>query len=87
MYKLPSIVRIVKCAGSSTPANKLIVKSMRPRWAGRSENAYRILVGKYLGERPLGRPRRRWVDNTKTNLREIVCVGERWMQQAQYRVQ
>jgi hypothetical protein len=36
---------------------------------GRS--AYRILVGKPEGKRPLGRPRRRWVDNIKMNLREI----------------
>jgi hypothetical protein len=34
------------------------------------ENAYRILVGNAEGKRPLGRPRRRWVDNIKMNLRE-----------------
>jgi hypothetical protein len=34
-------------------------------------NAYRILVGKPEGKRPLGRPRRRWVDNIKIDLREI----------------
>jgi hypothetical protein len=34
-------------------------------------NAYRILVGKPEGKRPLGRPRRRWVDNIKMDLREI----------------
>jgi hypothetical protein len=34
-------------------------------------NAYRILVGKPEGRRPLGRPRRRWVDNIKMDLREI----------------
>jgi hypothetical protein len=34
-------------------------------------NAYRILVGKPRGKRPLGRPRRRWVDNIKMDLREI----------------
>jgi hypothetical protein len=34
-------------------------------------NAYRILVGKPEGKRPLGRPRRMWVDNIKINLREI----------------
>jgi hypothetical protein len=36
-----------------------------------NRNAYRILVGKPEGKRPLGRPRRRWVDNIKTGLREI----------------
>jgi hypothetical protein len=34
-------------------------------------NAYRILVGKPEGKRPLGRPRRRWVDNIKMDLRDI----------------
>jgi hypothetical protein len=34
-------------------------------------NAYRILVGNTEGKRPLGRPRRRWVDSIKMDLREI----------------
>jgi hypothetical protein len=38
---------------------------------GERRNAYRILVGKPEGRRPLGRPRRRWVDNIKIYLREI----------------
>jgi hypothetical protein len=38
---------------------------------GEKRNAYRILVGKREGKRPLGRPRRRWVDSTKMDLREI----------------
>jgi hypothetical protein len=38
---------------------------------GENRNAYRILVGKPEGKRPLGRPRRRWVDNFKMDLREI----------------
>jgi hypothetical protein len=42
---------------------------------GEKRNAYRILVGKPEGKRPLGRPRRRWVDNIKMNLREIGWVG------------
>jgi hypothetical protein len=37
---------------------------------GAKRNAYRILVGKPEGKRPLGRPRRRWVDNIKIDLRE-----------------
>jgi hypothetical protein len=42
---------------------------------GEKRNAYRILVGKPEGKRPLGRPRRRWVDNIKMNLREIEWDG------------
>jgi hypothetical protein len=40
-----------------------------------STNAYRILVGKPEGKRSLGRPRRRWVDNIKIDLREIGWDG------------
>jgi hypothetical protein len=42
---------------------------------GRKRNAYRILVGKPEGKRPLGRQKRRWVDNVKMDLREIGCNG------------
>jgi hypothetical protein len=38
---------------------------------GETRNAYRIVVGKPEGKRQLGRPRRRWVDNIKMDLREI----------------
>jgi hypothetical protein len=38
---------------------------------GERRNAFRILVGKSQGRRPLGRPRRKWVDNIKMDLREI----------------
>jgi hypothetical protein len=34
--------------------------------------AYRLLVGKPYGKRPLGRPRRRWVDNIRIDLEEVV---------------
>jgi hypothetical protein len=42
---------------------------------GEKRNAYRILVGKPEGKRPLGRPIRRWMDNIKMDLREIVWDG------------
>jgi hypothetical protein len=48
-----------------------IMKTRRMRWAGHvarmgeSRNLYRLLVGKSDGNRPLGRPRSRWVDNIK----------------------
>jgi hypothetical protein len=46
---------------------------------GEKKNAYRILVGKQEGKRPLGRPRRRWVDNIQMELREIGWGGMDWI--------
>jgi hypothetical protein len=46
---------------------------------GKKRNAYRILVGKPEGNRPLGRPRRRWVDSFKMDLREIGWDGVVWV--------
>jgi hypothetical protein len=50
---------------------------------GKKRNAYRILVGKPEGRRPLGRPRRRWVNNIKMYLREIGWDGIDWIDLAQ----
>jgi hypothetical protein len=61
----------------SSPSIIGIIKSRRMRWAGHvarmgeKRNAYRILVGKPEGKRPLGIPERRWVDNIKMDLRKI----------------
>jgi hypothetical protein len=52
---------------------------------GETRNAYRILVGKPEGKRPLGRPRRRWVDNIKIDLGEIEWDGMNWIDLAQDR--
>jgi hypothetical protein len=49
------------------------------------KNAYRILVGDPEGKRSLGRPRRRWVDNIKMDLREIGWDGMNWIDLAQDR--
>jgi hypothetical protein len=46
---------------------------------GENRNVYGILVGKPEGKRPLGRPRRRWVDNIKVDLREIGWSGVDWI--------
>jgi hypothetical protein len=54
---------------------------------GEKRNAYRILVGKPEGKRPLGRPTRRWVDNIEMDLREIGWDGLDWMDMAQDRDQ
>jgi hypothetical protein len=59
----------------SSPNIIRMIKSRRMRWAGhvarmwKTRNAYGILVGKPEGKRPLGRPRRRCVDNIKMDLR------------------
>jgi hypothetical protein len=63
LYSSPSIIRIIK--------------SRKMRWAGHvarmgeKRNAYRLLVGKPEGKRPLGRPIRRWVDNIRMDLGEV----------------
>jgi hypothetical protein len=51
----------------------------------RNRNACRILVGMPEGKRPLGRPRRRWVDNIKMDLRKIGWDGVDWIDMAQDR--
>jgi hypothetical protein len=54
---------------------------------GEKRNAYRILVGKPEGKRPLGRPRRRWEDNIRMDLGEIRWGGMDWIDLAQNRDQ
>jgi hypothetical protein len=69
----------------SSPSNIRIIKSWRMRCArhvarmGEKRNAYRVLVGKPEEKRPLGRPRRRWVDNIKMDLSEIGLGGVDWI--------
>jgi len=52
---------------------------------GERRDAYRILVGKPEGKRPLGKPRHRWEDNIKMDLREMRCGGMDWIELAQDR--
>jgi hypothetical protein len=54
---------------------------------GEKRNAYRILVGKPEGRRSLERPRRRWVDNIKVDLREVGWGGMDWIDLPQDRDQ
>jgi len=77
LYSSPNIVRVIK--------------SRRMRWAGHvarrgeQRGVYRVLVGKPEGKRPLGRPRRRWVDNISMNLQEVGCGYVDWVGLAQDR--
>jgi hypothetical protein len=77
LYTSPGIIRIIK--------------SMRMRWAGHVArmgekwNMYRLLVGKPEGKRPLGRQRRRWMDNIKIELIEIGLNVLDWIGLAQDR--
>ena len=52
---------------------------------GWGEGAYRVLVGKPEGKRPLGRPRSRWVDNIRLDLQEVGCGYMDWIGLAQHR--
>jgi hypothetical protein len=70
-----------------------VIKSRRMRWAGHvarmgvRRGVYRVLVGRPEVKRPLGRPRRRWEDNIKTDLRETGIDEPNWIQLAQDMVQ
>ena len=65
-----------------------VIKSRRMRSAryvacvGERRGVYRVLVGKPEEKRPLGRPRRRWEDNIKTDLQEVGCGGIDWIELA-----
>jgi hypothetical protein len=77
LYSSPSIIRIIK--------------TRRMRWVGHvarmgeKRNAYRLLVGKPEGRRPLGRPRRRWLDNIRMDLIEVGWGNVDWSGLAQDR--
>jgi len=78
LYCSPNIVRVIK--------------SRRMRWVGHvarigeERGVYRVFVGKQEGKRPLGRPRRRWVDNNiRMDLQEVGCGYMDWIGLAQDR--
>ena len=70
------VLLVVFC---SAPNIVWLIKSRIMRWAGHvarmseERGVYRVLLGKPEGSRPLGRPRRRWVDNIRTDLQEVGC--------------
>jgi hypothetical protein len=75
----------------SSPSIIRIIKSRRIRWTGHvarmgeNRNVYRLLVGKPEGKRPLGRQRRRWVDNIRMDLGEVGWGDVDWIGLAQDR--
>jgi hypothetical protein len=79
LYSSPNIVRVIK--------------SRWLRWAGHvarmgeGRGVYRVLVGRPEDKRPLGRPRCRWENNIKLDLRETGIDGANWIRLAQGRVQ
>jgi hypothetical protein len=79
LYSSPNIVGVIKSRGM--------------RWAGHvarmeeGRGAYKVLVGRPEGKRPLARPRRRWEDSIKMDLREIGIDAANWIRLDQDRVQ
>ena len=69
----------------SSPNSVWVIKSRRMGWAGHvarvdaGEGVYRVLVGKPEGRRPLGRPKRRWVDNIRMDFQEVGCGYMDWI--------
>jgi hypothetical protein len=74
-----------------SPAMIRQIKSRRMRWAGHvarmgeGRNVYRVLMGKLEGKRPLEKPRHKWEDGIKMDVREIGCGGVAWTHLAQDR--
>jgi hypothetical protein len=77
----------------SSPNIVMVIKSRRMKWAGHmasmgmGRGVYRVLIGRSEVKRPVGRPRRRWENNIKMDLREIVIDVANWIRLAQDRVQ
>jgi hypothetical protein len=77
LYRSPNIVRVIK--------------SRRLRWTGHvarmeeGRSAFKILIGKPTGKRRLGKPRRRWEDSIRMNLKEIGINARNWVDSAQDR--
>jgi hypothetical protein len=77
LYSSPSIIRVIKARRMSWAVHVERMVEVR--------GAYNILVGRPEGRRPLGRPRRRWEDSIKMDLREIGFGDVDWIHLAQDR--
>ena len=79
LYSSPNIIRNLKSGQLRWAWHVAHMEQLR--------NAYRVLVGKPESKRPLGRPRRRWEDNIKMELREVGCDSRDWIAFAEDRDQ
>jgi hypothetical protein len=77
VYSSPNIIRVIK--------SKRMRSAGHVARMGEKRGAYRILVGRPEGRRPLGRPRRRWDDNIKIDLQEVGWWGMDWIELTQDR--
>jgi hypothetical protein len=77
LYSSPTIVRVIK--------SRSIRWAGHVAWMGEGRGAYRVLVWKPEGKRPLGRPRCRWEDNIRMDLQEVGCWVMDWIGLAQDR--
>jgi len=77
LYPSPNIVRVIKSRRMRRAGH--VVRM------GEERGVYRVLAGKPEGRRPLGRPRRRWVDNMRMDLQEVGCGYMDWIGLAQDR--
>jgi hypothetical protein len=75
IYSSPNILRMI---------NSSIMRwAVRVACMGERRGVYRVMVGKPAGNRPLGRPRRRWEDNIKRESQEMECGCMDWIELAQ----
>ena len=79
MYSSPNIIRNLK--------SRRLRRAGHVARMGQSRNAYRVLVGKPESKKLLGKPRRRWEDNIKMDLREVGCDPIGWIALAEDRDQ
>jgi hypothetical protein len=79
LYTSPYVIRVIN--------SRRIIWAEHVARMGEMRNEYNILVEKTEGKRPLGRPRRKWENDIRMGLREIVWEGVDWKHLAQERVQ
>jgi hypothetical protein len=77
LYSSPNIIRVIKL--------RRMRRAGHVARMGEKRGAYRILVGRPEGRRPLGRLRRRWEHNIKTDLHDVGWGGMNWIELAQDR--